>query len=691
MKKKRTTKQMLLYSTLSLLLCMSMLMSTTFAWFTDSVTSANNLIQSGNLDVELEYARSKDGKLSDWKDVAGSSEIFDPNSLWEPGKTDVVYLKVSNTGTLALKYELMINILNETVGYNKEGEEIHLSDYLVSKVIDMGNTLDPFSSRSSAINVAGKTMGIKDYVSPVSILAPGESEYLALIIYMPEDVDNSANSRGPIVPSIELGINLMATQAAYESDSFDNEYDRDAYLPYIYGLLVEQSSDIYLEDYDFDLWDEKRVDALVHVTDGSEVNIYGNTNRLVHCGSVPTAPAISVDDNSIVNIYGGSYSSKDAPIINAVEGSKVNIYRGIFRADSFTGDSAHTDLLINCDKASGSEIKIYGGTFVNFDPSTSGLGSLIEEGYVILTTERENGEIWYTVVEEEYKDYTPIFNVDDAMKALNNGISEFLFACDIEPTPDTETLLFATNTNTMKFSGHGSIITISGTGTSPAHQDYGYVGFIPIAGYDAEISDMTFVGEGFVEVGHHHGDHIDGGGTYTIENITIDNLISTLHIPNGDAFIAPAFCHYGKATMKNCVMIGTTTKKVGYTPYDAAFVNGTKTFIEGGRYGSIYMSHQSHLTLNDVEVDNIDTYAIKNGNLGKLTVSTGAKVHTINMLQGGYKPSLVVEAGAEIGQIIYNGSRASEIIIEDGAIIGEIILNGESLTLEQWFAKYPKP
>lgn len=690
MKKIRTTKQMLICSVLSLCMCISMLLGTSYAWFTDSVSSANNIIQSGNLDVELEYARSTDGQLSGWKDVSGSSDIFDPNALWEPGKTEVVYLRVSNAGTLALKYELMINIINETIGYNEEGEEIHLSDYLVSKVVDMGNTLDPFSSRKSAINVAGKTMGIKDYVSPVSILAPGENEYLALIVYMPEEVGNSANYHGSIVPSIELGINLVATQATYEKDSFSNDYDKDAYLPYTYGLLVEQNSDVYLEDYDFELWDEKRVDAMVHVTDGSEVNVYGNTNRLVHCGSVPTAPAISADNNSVINIYGGSYSSNDAPIINAIDGSKVNIYRGIFKADSFTGNGAHTDLLVNYDKASGSEVKIYGGTFVNFDPSASGLGSLIDESCVILTTTRANGEIWYTVVPEEYKDYTPIFNIDDAMNALNNGVSELLFACDIEPTPNTESLMFATSTNTMKFSGHGSIITISGTGTSSAHQDYGYVGFIPVSGYDAEISDMTFVGEGFVEVGHHHGDHVDGGGTYTIKNITIENLIATLHINNGGNFIAPAFSHYGKATLKDCVMIGATTKKEGYTPYDAGFVNGTTTFIDGGKYGEIYMSHQAHVTLTNVEVDKIDSYAIRSGNkaLGSLTVSADAKVQTINVLSGGYKPSITIKEGAEVGQLIYNGNGESSIVIEEGAIVGQIIHNGVSYTLEEWLAKF---
>ena len=690
MKKIKNTKHMLLYSIISLCLCVSMLFGTTYAWFTDSAISANNIIQSGNLDVELKYAKATAGSLSEWKNVSGSSEIFDPHALWEPGRTEVVYLQVSNAGTLALKYELILNVLSETVGYNQDNKKIFLSNYLVSKVVDMGNVLDPFSTRKSAIDVAGKTMGIKDYVSPPSVLKPGESEYLALIVYMPEEVDNSANYRGSIAPSIELGISLFATQATYESDSYGTDYDKDANFPDIYGLFVEQNENINLDDYNPEVWDKKQVDALIHVTDGSNVNIYGNTNRLVHCGSVPSAPTISVDNNSVVNIYGGSYSSTDAPIINAVEGSKVNIYRGIFRADSFTGNGAQTDLLVNCDEASGSEIKIYGGTFVNFDPSASELGSLIDESCVILTTTRDNGEIWYTVVPEEYKDYTPIFSIDDAMDALDNGISDFLFACDIEPTPDTESLLFAKSTNTMKFSGHGAIITISGTGTSTAHQDYGYVGFIPIAGYDAEISDMTFVGEGFVEVGHHHGDHIDGGGTFTLKNITIKDLIATLHINNGGNKISPAFSHYGKTTMKDCVITGTTTKKVGYTPYDAAFVNGTTTFIDGGEYGSIYMSHQAHVTLNNTEVNSIDTFAIISGDnpIGSLTVSAGAKVQTINVLTGGYKPSIVIENGAEVGQIIYDGSRESYIVIKEGATVGQIVHNGVTYTLEQWLAKF---
>ena len=51
--KMKSTKKALLTSVLSLLLCCSMLIGTTFAWFTDSVESGNNIIKSGTLDVEM--------------------------------------------------------------------------------------------------------------------------------------------------------------------------------------------------------------------------------------------------------------------------------------------------------------------------------------------------------------------------------------------------------------------------------------------------------------------------------------------------------------------------------------------------------------------------------------------------------------------------------------------------------------
>ena len=84
MTNRKTTKKALIFSALSLLLCFSMLVGTTFAWFTDSVTSAGNIIQSGTLDVTMEWA---DGTKAvpavdseDWKD-ASAGAIFNYDTL----------------------------------------------------------------------------------------------------------------------------------------------------------------------------------------------------------------------------------------------------------------------------------------------------------------------------------------------------------------------------------------------------------------------------------------------------------------------------------------------------------------------------------------------------------------------------------------------------------------------------------
>ena len=50
----KSTKRALVSSTLAILMCMTMLIGTTFAWFTDTASTAVNKIQSGKLDVALE-------------------------------------------------------------------------------------------------------------------------------------------------------------------------------------------------------------------------------------------------------------------------------------------------------------------------------------------------------------------------------------------------------------------------------------------------------------------------------------------------------------------------------------------------------------------------------------------------------------------------------------------------------------
>ena len=146
----KTTKRALLTSGMSLMLSFSMLLGTTFAWFRDTVTSANNIIQSGNLDVEFEYW---DG--DSWEDVSGKADIL-ANKLWEPGVTEVAYLRVANAGSLALKYQMGINIVSETEGKNVNDTAFKLSDYLMFGVVEnINGATNAYTTREKAVEASG--------------------------------------------------------------------------------------------------------------------------------------------------------------------------------------------------------------------------------------------------------------------------------------------------------------------------------------------------------------------------------------------------------------------------------------------------------------------------------------------------------------------------------------------------------
>ena len=221
---KKTTKRALLASVLALVLCVSMLVGTTFAWFTDSVTSSNNVIKSGNLDIVLEYW---DG--DSWEDVAGKSNII-TNTLWEPGATEVAYLRIANAGSLALKYMLGINIVSEQAGVNVAGQIFKLSDYIQFGVVEgVNGQTGAYADREAAIAAVTDAKKISAGYTKSSAMTSGQELYLALVVYMPTTVGNEANHDGTNVPQIDLGINVFATQNTVETDSFGTDYDAGAW------------------------------------------------------------------------------------------------------------------------------------------------------------------------------------------------------------------------------------------------------------------------------------------------------------------------------------------------------------------------------------------------------------------------------------------------------------------------------
>ena len=203
--KKNTTKRSLLASVLALVMCVTMLVGTTFAWFTDSASTAVNKIESGTLHVDIvdESGNSLDGKTLSFRDVNKNADI-----LWEPGATFALdSFRIVNTGKLALKYKVIIN------GVNGNAKLLEAIDFFVKigdaekvALADWEGILLPDGEAATDTMDAGTTSAIT--ISGTMKKEAG-NEYQGL------SIDG-------------IGITVVATQYTYEYDSKDNLYDKDA-------------------------------------------------------------------------------------------------------------------------------------------------------------------------------------------------------------------------------------------------------------------------------------------------------------------------------------------------------------------------------------------------------------------------------------------------------------------------------
>ena len=199
-------------SAVSLLLCVSMLVGSTFAWFTDSVTSAGNKIQSGSLKVDLELLDKETGSWNSLK--ASKAPIFDYDK-WEPGYVDTKVLKVENEGTLALKW---------VASFYSEEEISALADVIDVYVCASETELSYPDDR----DLEGYTCvgTLKNFINSVEettngSLEAGQSAYLGIALKMQEEAGNEYQD-------LSLGafdIRIYATQYTSEADSFDDQYD----------------------------------------------------------------------------------------------------------------------------------------------------------------------------------------------------------------------------------------------------------------------------------------------------------------------------------------------------------------------------------------------------------------------------------------------------------------------------------
>ena len=416
---KTNSKKALLSSAFALVLSVVMLIGTTFAWFTDTASTAVNKIQSGNLKVGFQYWNGE--KYVDAKDAT----LFSEETLWEPGHTEVVYLKVINQGNLALKYRLnTINTFEYQYAKNSDGNQILLSKYLKIGIADGKNAAEGvYATREEAIAAAADNLVSYDSCTKDNTLLPAttdseSADYFAFVVYMPTDVGNEANwdkSKSYGAPWIRFNLALNATQASYENDSFDNKYDEGVPYPIAgvdangtgeaiynelekknpsillgadaarsFGWFVRYTTTINLNGHSMTT---NGYQSVIDVTANGNLVITGN-GSLDASGGRDSVTAVTVDNGGKLTIENGTFIGKEGNSCIYNAGGTVEIKGGTFK-----GDPQWT---LNCQDGSGSVITVKGGTFYKFDPSNANVGAgeiVVPDSFKVV----QNGD-WYTVV-----------------------------------------------------------------------------------------------------------------------------------------------------------------------------------------------------------------------------------------------------------------------------------------------------
>ena len=260
MKRSSTTKKALFISTCALLFSMLMMAGSTFAWFTDSVSSGTNTITTGKLDVQLLHTNQK---VTEAKEVQQNTLLFtdaDGKPIdWEPGAVAYENFTVKNSGDLALNYRLALDLNNaNTIADTKKS----LKDVLKVKVVKGSVTADDVSEQALQ-NAEGFAEVTSGQISiPAQANDPAEQKlsqkgsegsssgtYGVIVYWQPNpetdyeynlsnypDKDKNGKtidktSDGNTKLSIDLGVSLGATQAPEESDSNGSDYDPNAICP----------------------------------------------------------------------------------------------------------------------------------------------------------------------------------------------------------------------------------------------------------------------------------------------------------------------------------------------------------------------------------------------------------------------------------------------------------------------------
>lgn len=219
---KKATKTALCVSIALLILWSLLGAGASLAWFTDTANDVRNQFIIGVADIRVSYYSLVPNPTYDFRELLPTTtDLFDDQALYEPGYTKVVYLKIENLG-IPVDFKVSVTANSWVDGRNALGNAIHLPSYLKFGVLvdnnltDLTAAVNAVGGRPDARTIAALDMddyeNLNHYNSNSASLDANETKYAAIVVYMPEGVDNVANYTEDNQPSVNLGVTVFASQ-----------------------------------------------------------------------------------------------------------------------------------------------------------------------------------------------------------------------------------------------------------------------------------------------------------------------------------------------------------------------------------------------------------------------------------------------------------------------------------------------
>ena len=298
MNNKKTTKRALLSSVMAIVLCLAMLIGTTFAWFTDSASTAVNKIQAGKLDIALEMKNADgswvpaEGQTLTWKKAAGAPA--GEQILWEPGTTYALpELRIVNKGNLALKYKVVFSAIN--------GDEDAMK---LAEVLDVslnGNKVGTLKDALTSTDTDGFAHG--------NLTAKGTEGATSGELKITVQMQTTAGNDYQGLSIDGIAVTLLATQDTVENDSNGNTYDADAVYPVVTATEFQNALDAIATKGTIVLGDNiPLIDTPITIADGKDITIDTSNYTIKSTWTqASSSAAFNVEKNSVLTLKGNGF------------------------------------------------------------------------------------------------------------------------------------------------------------------------------------------------------------------------------------------------------------------------------------------------------------------------------------------------------------------------------------------------